>query len=261
MGLAKRSQKGNGPKRLVMVPSAEERRPLGITLGIIFGIIGGIIIASSAMLAWVQTSASGQVIYTYLSGLLDRGGIYYAVLLIPLAGIVTAVLSALELLGVRGFERLRRYSPSGALVSAVIAAVALILVANAIDGDYIATGSSIYGAAVVLSVFGIVLAVAGGMVMTIDQMVMGKHTSKFRTGAGDERLMRALRPAPKRSRTRDTSLAKSKDRELRDEIRASDETRTAKEEKCQEAETCCPRCGTPIEDDPVQCPGCGARLR
>jgi hypothetical protein len=268
MGLAnqgKDRKKGRRPADRWGIPTTEER-PLGITLGIIFGVIGGIIIAASAFLSWVQTTnALDQVAQIYLTDLPSHGSVFYAAFLVPIAGAIAAILSALELLGVRGFERVRRYSPSGALVFAIIAAVALILTAYFIDTD-IRSGaaSAIFGPAVVLSVFGVVLTVAGGLVMTIDQLEMRRNAGKFRVSGSDEKLMRALKPRKKtkrQARSRDTSLAESKDRELEDEIRASDEARTAKEEGQEEAEVSCPRCGAPIVDDPAKCPECGMRLR
>jgi hypothetical protein len=242
----------------------------GVLIGTLFCVVGGAMLAASFVLPWAQYTdpISHEIsrtfyihdLYNYLATLNGPNYKFLVAYVIALAGVVCAILAALELLGERGVERFRRISPPGALASAIIAAACTLLVIYFLNTDIFSniTERSAYGSAVFMSVFGSVLAVAGGLVMSTDYRHRMGSGSGFRATSGGKDLKAALKPTKRYGRM--TWEKEAEDKELRNEILASKESRDAKE-ACEEGDECCPACNSPVQSNWKLCPICGTELK
>ena len=245
------------------------RTQTGVQIGILFCVIGGAMLASSFVLPWAThiDPATHAVVRTfYINDLYNLATgpntapnykylLAYAVVLV---GFACAVLSALELAGERGIERLRRISPPAALGAAVIGAISTIAMVYFLSSDVFGDASvqSSYGSAVFVSVFGSVLTVSGGLTMVLDYRHRIRTGAGFRAMPGNHELRAALRPT---GRTRHQWTEPAEDEEIKEEVLSKRERRHSAAESVQSGEVC-PTCNSAVMANWKLCPICGTEL-
>ena len=233
---------------------------VGILIGIIFCVVGGAMLASSFFLSWVNKVGflNEGVIMVYITEMINsvvyQG--YLIALIIPIGGAVIAMLAAMELLGERGVEGLRRISPPAILITSVVVIVFLIVVILKINDDFLLFQYH-FGPGLFVATFGSVLAVAGGLVIGVDHWKSRKNEGKFVAASGSKEMKALLRPTKKHRSDRPTA---TEDKELKEEMLAAREGRKAREARAAEGE-CCPSCNSPIQPNWKLCPICGEQLQ
>jgi hypothetical protein len=238
----------------------KKRHPAVLT-GMAFAILGGLMIASTFLVSWVDsydisTNALMMQLYAWsLAGHPEWGAISYLALLAPILGAVCAILSGTALANEKRIG-LRRLAAMGVLVTSVMAAFIIIALIWLLKEEYIAGMAyrSIYGPAIFLSVFGCVLAVAGGIVLVVDYIQSERGKGSFVTTTGSKHLKTALRPVKRGHPGRERE---SQDKEIRDEMLATEERSDPSED---EEEMACPSCKSPVRADSKVCPICGEEL-
>ena len=260
-----RRQRSTGRRRVgfdqKLMP--EKRHP-AVYAGMAFAILGGVMIASALLVSWVDSfdplnSLVRQLFTWDLPGIPDLGVVYFLAIIAPISGIACAALSAIALAGERR-RGLRKTAAIGALVTSAEAALFTALLIWMLREQFIIVQleRSIYGPAIFLSVFGCVLAVAGGIVLAADYFQSERKKGAFVTAPGSKHLKTALKPAkrgqPSRGRGfRDREL---QSKEIRDEMLAAEETEAAVDEE----RLSCPNCQSPVKASWKQCPVCGEGL-
>jgi len=225
---------------------------LSVVLGITFCVIGGAVVASSFLLDWVLPG-SGNI---SMWGLVERGGIYLLVPLIPIAGGLVAIFSSLDILAEKGRKRFKSIASIGALAFSLLLVISLVIVALQIEGDYVATGDASFGPALFMSVFGGVLALSGGMILSIDYLEARRRRGKFVASGGSAQLKSALRPATGAKRAKSQTM----DKELREEMLASKEAHEMELNRPAASGLECPTCYSPVQANWQICPICGQEL-
>ena len=225
---------------------------LSVVLGITFCVIGGAVAASSFILDWVLLGTGNLSMWD----LLELGGVYYLALLVPIAGALVAVFSSLDVLAEKGRKRFKSIASLGALLLSLLSVISLVLVALQIESDFVQAEGASFGPSLFMSVFGGVLAVSGGIILTIDYFEARARRGRFTASGGSAQLRSALRPS--------TSPKKAK-REPMSEV-GGDEQFSAK--KAREVELNrpaasdleCPNCYSPVQENWRICPICGQEL-
>ncbi len=243
------------------------KAPPGVIIGILFCIIGGALLATAFVLPWAELfdPSTGQLVktyyahdlYNYLSSFYGPNYKFLVAYVIPIAGIVCAVLAAMELLGERGNQTLRRFSPPAALMSAIVALICTVLTVFFIDSDIF--GSTVdrasFGSAAFVTVFGSVFSLSGGLVMMGDFRHRTRAGTGFRAASGNKEFKAALRPTGSFGR-----MAKQRtdeDGELRGEVLASESDMNDRDGP---SGAVCPNCDSPVMSNWKLCPICGAEL-
>ncbi len=238
-----------------------KRRHPAVYTGMAFAILGGLMIVSTFLVSWVDsydlaTNAVVQQLFVWnMGGHPGWGVMTYLALLAPITGAACAVLSGLALASQKR-TKLRKLAAMGVLVTSVMAAAIIIVLLFLLKEQYIAEqlDRSIYGPAVFLSVFGCVLAVAGGIVLSADYFQSERRKGSFVTAAGSKHLKTALKPVKRGRPGQDKEF---EDKEMREEMLAEDrESDTAEDEE----EAPCPNCKSPVKSSWKLCPVCGAEL-
>ncbi len=238
-----------------------KKRHPAVYTGIAFAILGGLMIASTLFVSWVDSfdlatnDLVGQLLIWDMAGVSDWIGLYYLALIAPVIGIMCAALSGIALVKEKR-TGLRRLAAIGCLITSVVAASVIALLIWLLREEYISEqlDRSIYGPAIFLSVFGCVLAVAGGIVLAVDYYRSERRKGTFITAAGSKHLKTALKPA---KRGHPTFEKESQDKEIRDEMLAIREKSDASKD---EEEISCPNCQSPVKADWKRCPVCGVDL-
>jgi hypothetical protein len=237
-----------------------KKRHPAVYTGIAFAILGGLMIASSLFVSWVDSFDSFDVVVKQLfvwdiSSLPDFSIIYYLALIVPIVGMACATLSIIALVKEKRI-RLRKLAAVGVLVTSADAALFTFLLIWFLKEQYIneQLDRSIYGPAIFLSVFGCVLAVAGGIVLVVDYVQSERKKGSFVTTVGSRHLKTALKPA---KRGHSGGERESQDKEIRDEMLAVEEQSDPSED---EEEIACPSCKSPVRADSKVCPICGEEL-
>jgi len=243
-----------------------KRRHPAIYVGIAFAILGGLMIASTYFVSWADSfdSITGslvkQLFVWNLVGVQEWGSIYYLTLLAPIIGVTCAILSGIALAKEKRIK-LRQFSAMGVLLTSMMASALVIALIWLLKEDFIREqlNRSIYGPAIFLSVFGCVLAVAGGIVLSVDYVQSERNKGAFMTAAGSKHLQRALRPVKRGSPSRDREFKdrEPKDDEMREEMLAE---RKETEEAEDDGSLSCPNCQSPVKANWKLCPVCGAEL-
>jgi hypothetical protein len=248
------SSKG-GPKAK-LVESGEfivkRRTHLSVVLGITFCVIGGAVVASSFLLDWVLPGSGNLSMWD----LIQRGGIYLLVPLIPIAGGWVAIISSLDILAEKGRKRFKGLASIGALAGSLLLVISLIIVALQIESDYVAGGDASFGPALFMSVFGGVLALSGGMILTIDYLEARRRRGRFTASGGSAQLKSALKPAKGAKKAKPQTM----DKELREEMLAAKEARDMELNQPSSSGLECPNCYSPVQPNWQICPVCGQEL-
>ena len=249
-GAPKRAQKSKlGEEGETIV---KRRTHLSVVLGITFCVIGGAVVASSFILEWVLL-ASGNL---SLWDLVALGGLYLLAPLVPLCGVLVAVLSSLDVLAEKGRKGFKAPSSLGAMAFAVLGVVSIVIVALQVESDYVAPHGAGFGPALFMSVFGGVLALSGGLVLTIDYLEARARRGRFTASGGSAQLKAALRPATGKKKARPGPM----EEEARDEAPASKEAREAELNRPAPSGLECPNCYSPVQPNWQICPICGQEL-
>ncbi len=247
--------------------AVRQKAPPSVIVGILFCIIGGALLATAFVLPWAELfdPSTGLLtktyyahdLYNYLSSFYGPNYKFLIAYVIPLAGVVCAVLAAMELLGERGNNRLRRISPPAALMSALVALTCTILTVFFIDSDvFTATvDRATFGSAAFVSVFGSVFALSGGLVMLGDFRHRTHAGTGFRAASGNKEFKAALRPTGSFGRMANERGAE--DEELRGEVLA---TESDTSEMSGPLGAVCPNCSSPVMANWKLCPICGTEL-
>jgi hypothetical protein len=242
--------------------------PPCVIVGILFCVLGGAMLATAIVLPWAEffdpsTNALLQTfyahdLYMFHSSFYGPNYKFLIAYIIPLAGMVCAVLSATELLGERGIERLRRLSPPAALMSALVAFVCTILLVFFIETDVLVstTDRAAFGSAAFVSVFGTVFAMSGGLVMTGDYLHRMRMRSGFTASAGGRQVKAALRPTGSFARMK----KQKREKEEPEKERYLTEDEDAGQEGPEQEGEVCPNCSSPVMGNWHLCPICGAEL-
>ncbi len=243
-----------------------KRRHPAIYVGIAFAILGGLMITSTFLVSWVDSfdnitdSLVKQLFVLDLADVREWGSIYYLALLTPIVGATCAVLSSMALVKDKR-TKLRQFSAMGVLLTSMMVSVLVIALIWLLKENYISEqlNRSIYGPAIFLSVFGCVLAVAGGIVLSVDYVQSERNKGALITAAGSKHLRTALRPVKRGrpSKRREFHDNESQDFEIRDEMLAEQK----KPEGAQDEEgLSCPNCQSPVKANWKLCPVCGTEL-
>ncbi|MDD1770492.1 MAG: hypothetical protein LUO79_05340 [Methanomassiliicoccales archaeon] len=255
-------QKGPSWERAV-----KRKTPPGVIIGILFCIIGGALLATAFILPWVELfdPVTGQLtqtyyahdLFNYLSSFYGPNYKFLIAYVIPLAGIVCAVLAAMELLGERGNQRLRRFSPPAALMSALVGLVCTILTVFFIDSDIFSStvDRASFGSAAFVSVFGSVFALSGGLVMMGDFRHRTRAGTGFKAASGNKEIKSALRPTGSFGRM--ARAQKAEDEELKGKVLASE---VESYDGPERSGSVCPNCSSPVMGNWKLCPICGTEL-
>ena len=237
-----------------------KRRHPAVYTGMAFAILGGLMVASTFLVSWVDNFGPdqvlvGQLFVWNLEGHPEWAVISYLAILAPIVGAMCALLSGLALASERK-DKVRKLAAMGVLVTSVLAAVIIIALIWLLKEQYIAAQAerSIYGPAIFLSVFGTVLAVAGGIVLSVDYYQSEKKRGSFVTAPGSRHLKTVLRPAKKGRARQDTEFEA---KEIREEMLSEAARSDAPED---EEEAPCPSCKSPVKSSWERCPVCGEEL-
>jgi hypothetical protein len=230
----------------------KRRTHLSVVLGITFCVIGGAVVASSFILDWVMLATGNLTIWD----LLDIGGVYLLALLVPLSGVLVAILSSLDILAEKGRKRFKSIASVGALVFALLAIISLVLVALQIETDYVGPEGAGFGPALFMSVFGGVLAISGSMILTIDYLEARARRGRFTASGGSAQLKSALRPATGAKKAK----SKTVDKEVRGEMFSAREANELELNRPSSSGLECPNCYSPVQPNWQICPICGQEL-
>jgi hypothetical protein len=217
-------------------------------------------IAATFLVSWVDSydvsnELVGQLYVWDLAENPEWGVIYFLALLVPIAGAACAIISGTALANEKRIG-IRRFAALGVLATSVMAAVAVTMMIWLLREQYIVEqlDRSIYGPAIFLSVFGCVLAVAGGIVLAVDYSQTERKRGTFATAPGSKHLKTALKPVKRGHPGREKE---SQHEEIRDEMLATEERSGPSED---EEEIACPSCNSPVRADSKVCPVCGEEL-
>ena len=234
-----------------------KKRHLAIYAGIAFAILGGLMVASTPLVSWVDSFDANNVLVEQLF-VWDMSAVSadlnYLALAAPIVGIACAALSILTLMREERVG-LRRLAAIGVMLTSAAAAVITALLILMLKEQYIVEqlDRSIYGPAVFLSVFGCVLAVAGGISLVADYIQSERNKGAFVTAAGSKHLKTALRPTTRGSRGWESG---SHDLEIREEMLSVSRGTGRRDESGMP----CPNCKSPVKADWSRCPICGEEL-
>jgi hypothetical protein len=233
-----------------------KKRHPAVYTGIAFAILGGLMIASSLFVSWVDSYDPLNVLVRQLfvwdmPSIPDFNIIYYLALIAPISGVACAALSIIALVKEKR-TGLRKLAALGVLVTSADAALFTTLLIWFLKEQYIIEQleRSIYGPAIFLSVFGCVLAVAGGIVLVTDYIQSERRKGSFVTTAGSKHLRIALKPVKRGHQSREREF---QDKEIRDEMIAREEQSDLSDDE----EISCPSCRSPVRADAKICPICG----
>ncbi len=239
-----------------------KKRHPAVYTGMAFAILGGLMIAATLLVSWVDSydistnELVGQLYLWDLAGHPDWDIIYILALLAPIAGAACAIVSGAALANEKRIG-IRRFAALGVLAASVTAAVVIIAMIWLLKEQYIAEQvyRSIYGPAIFLSVFGCVLAVAGGIVLTVDYSQSKRKRGMFVTAPGSKHLKTALKPAKRGHQSRQNTFhdERSQDDEMLGDERGPEAT-------AEEEELSCPNCQSPVKASWKLCPVCGEEL-
>ncbi len=223
---------------------------LSVVLGITFCVIGGAVVASSFILDWVVFASRNLSLWD----LVDAGGAYILAPLVPLAGAMVAIFSSLDVLAEKGRRRFKSIASIGALGSSLLAVIVIILIALEIEKDYVGPEGANFGPALFMSVFGVVLAFSGGMILTIDYLEARARRGRFTASGGSAQLRSAFRPAtptkkPRPSPKGDQEAAPTPKESLETELNRPAPSGLE-----------CPNCYSPVQPNWQICPICGQEL-
>jgi hypothetical protein len=230
----------------------KRRTHLSVVLGITFCVIGGAVVASSFILDWVMLELGNLTIWN----LLDIGGVYLLALLVPLSGILVAILSSLDILAEKGRKRFKSIASIGALVFALLTIISLVLVGLQIETDYVGPEGADFGPALFMSVFGGVLAISGGMILTIDYLEARARRGRFTASGGSAQLKAALKPAAGARKAK----SKTEQKEVRGEEFSAREANELELNRPSSSGLECPNCYSPVQPNWQICPICGQEL-
>lgn len=230
----------------------KRRTHLSVVLGITFCVIGGAVVASSFILDWVLLTSQNLSMWD----LLERGGAYLLVPLVPIAGALVAIISSLDVLAEKGRKRFKAPASLGALACSLLAVISLIVVALQIEVDYVELEGANFGPALFMSVFGGVLALSGGIILTIDYLEARARRGRFSASGGSAQLKSALKPATGKKKAKSEPM----DKEVRDEMLAAKEARDAELNRPAPSGLECPNCYSPVQPNWQICPICGQEL-
>ncbi|MDD1756618.1 MAG: zinc ribbon domain-containing protein [Methanomassiliicoccales archaeon] len=225
---------------------------LSVVLGITFCVIGGAVVASSFILDWVLPGSDNISMWD----LLQRGGVYLLVPLVPMTGGLVAIISSLDILAEKGRKRFKSIASIGALACSLLLVISLVIVALQIEADYVAAGDASFGPALFMSVFGGVLALSGGMILTIDYLEARRRRGRFTASGGSAQLKSALKPTTGKKKAKPQTM----DKEFRDEVLAAKEARDTELNRPAPSGLECPTCYSPVQPNWQICPICGQEL-
>lgn len=248
--------KGKAPGKAMVSGEfiVKRRMHLSVVLGITFCVIGGAVVTSSLLLDWVLSVSGNESLWS----LVGKGGIYLLAVLVPLAGLLTAIVSSVDVLADKGRKRFKAPASLGSLACALLAMLSLIAVALQINADFVAPAGDSFGPALFMSVFGGVLAVSGSIILTVDYLEARARKGRFSASGGSSQLRAVLRPSSRSKRSRQEEMVK----EVREELLASKEARKAALEEAEQSQGLdCPNCHSPVESNWQICPICGEELQ
>ncbi|MDD1773197.1 MAG: zinc ribbon domain-containing protein [Methanomassiliicoccales archaeon] len=207
------------------------RTPSGLILGVFLAVIGGALIVVSTYFPWVQLVGHVPVVNLKILDLVDANGTYAVMYLIPFSGILIASFSVIAVLGgTRGWGPGWLW-PTSTIACMMLAVIAIVLSLALVNNDYLITAAedAKFGSAAFIAVFGLVLAVAGSVIMMLG------HRAHWES----RQVVKPLRmKAPMLTKTRVKQLPQEGPR-------------------LQER---CPKCNSPVEADWRTCPICGEKL-
>jgi len=207
------------------------RTPSGLILGVFLAVIGGALIVLSTFFPWVQLAGHVPVVNLKVLDLVDTSGAYLVMYLIPFSGILIACFSMIAVFGgTRGWGPGWLW-PTSTIICMMLAIIAIVLSLAWISKDYM-TGTiegAKFGSAAFIAAFGLVLAVAGSVIMMLG------HRAHWE----NRQIIRSVRMKP-------AAPAKMRVKQLPQEG-----------PRLQER---CPKCNSPVEADWRTCPICGERL-
>lgn len=232
--------------------------------GMAFAILGGLMVTSTFLVSWVDSydivskDLVRQLFVWDLANHPEWGIIYYLALLAPIAGAACAIISGTALANEKRVG-IRRFAALGVLATSVSAAVVIIALIWLLKEQYIVEqlDRSVYGPAIFLSVFGCVLAVAGGIVLATDYRQTEGKKGAFVATAGSKHLKAALKPVKRGEQ----SSRKFKDDEFQDDdIRGEMLGEEKEPDQSEGEELACPNCQSPVKANWKLCPVCGEEL-
>lgn len=230
----------------------KRRTHLSVVLGITFCVIGGAVVASSFILDWVLLASENLSLWDLLS----VGGAYLIAPLVPLAGALVAIFSALDVLAEKGRKRFKSVASIGSLAFSLLVVVSIVVVAVQIEADYVGPEGADFGPALFMSVFGGVLALAGGMILTIDYLEARARRGRFTASGGSAQLRSALKPTTGTKRPKPKSMGK----EAPEEMPSTKEARAVELNQPASSGLECPNCYSPVQPNWQICPICGQEL-
>jgi hypothetical protein len=229
----------------------KRRTHLSVVLGITFCVIGGAVVASSFILDWVLITTGNLSIWD----LLNVGGVYLIAPLVPVAGALVATFSALDVLAEKGRKRFKSIASIGSLAFSLLAVISIVLVAVQIEADYVGSEGADFGPALFMSVFGGVLALSGGMILTIDYLEARARRGRFTASGGSTHLKSALKPTTGTKKPKPKSMGTGQEATL-----SSKEARETELNQPPSSGLECPNCYSPVQPNWQICPICGQEL-
>jgi hypothetical protein len=230
----------------------KRRTHLSVVLGITFCVIGGAVAASSCILDWALPGSDSVSMWE----LFERGGVYLLAPLVPVAGALAAIFSSLDILAEKGRKRFKSIASLGALAASLLLVISLVIVAFQIESDYVAGGEASFGPALFMSVFGGVLALSGGMILTIDYLEARRRRGRFVASGGSAQLKSVLRPPSGTKKAK----AKTADKRLDEGAPLTKEERELELNRPVTSGLECPTCYSPVQPNWQICPICGQEL-
>jgi hypothetical protein len=179
--------------------------------------------------------------------------------MVPLSGVLAAIISSLDVLAEKGRKRVKAPTALGALAVSLVGLTSVVLVAMQVNQDLGGVSDAPFGPALFMSVFGSVLAVSGGMILTIDYLEERARRGRFSTSGGSAELRAALRPAAKPR----TGKARAPQKQAPPSPGAA--TEALAEMQAEDAPEAtgleCPNCYSPVRPNWRICPICGEELQ
>ncbi|MEM0449401.1 MAG: zinc ribbon domain-containing protein [Methanomassiliicoccales archaeon] len=218
---------------------------LSVVLGITFCVIGGAIMSSSLVLSWSILPSQQLSLWDMIA----KGGFTSLAFLIPMSGALCAILSCLDILAEKGWRRFKGPSALGSLISASFGVVAIVLVVWEVNQDMERGIATAFGPALFMSVFGGVLSLAGGTILTIDYLEALARRGKFVATGGSSYLRGVLQPTMK--------TVKSESRETKEKAVSWEKSSNV---TLPNTGLECPNCYSPVQPQWRICPICGQEL-